>query len=139
MTGTSPSNTPSVSSRQSPYSVGETLTRLEQVISGRGLKQFARFDHSDEAAKVGLSMQPAHVLIFGSPKAGTPLMLVSPLIALELPLRVLVWQDQDAQVWVSYTEPSSLARRFEIPADLIRVLAAVEGVVDAALHGIQPQ
>ena len=139
MTATSPSDTANVSSRQSPYSVGETLNRLEQVISSRGLKQFARFDHSDEATKVGLIMQPAHVLIFGSPKAGTPLMLASPLIALELPLRVLVWQDRDGHVWVSYTEPSSLARRFEIPADLIRVLAAVEGVVDAALHGIQPQ
>jgi uncharacterized protein (DUF302 family) len=139
MTATSPSDTANVSSRQSPYGVGETLNRLEQVISGRGLKQFARFDHSDEAAKVGLTMPPAHVLVFGSPKAGTPLMLASPLIALELPLRVLVWQDQGGHVWVSYTEPSYLAHRFDIPADLTRVLTAVEGVVDAALHGVQPE
>ena len=65
-------------------------------------------------------------------------MLASPLIALELPLKVLVWQDQDGQVWASYLEPETLANRYQIPADLDRVLAAVEGVVDAAIHGVQP-
>ena len=128
----------SVASQASPYSVEETLARLERVIGDRGLKLFARFDHSDEAARVDLQMQPAHVLVFGSPKAGTPLMQASPLVALELPLKILVWQDGNSQVWISYVKPASLAERYRIPAELTKVLAGVEGVIDAALHGGQP-
>jgi uncharacterized protein (DUF302 family) len=126
-----------VASQSSSYTVDETLARLEQVIHDRGLKLFARFDHSDEAARVGLRMQPAHVLVFGSPKAGTPLMQASPLLALELPLKVLVWQDAQDHVWVSYAQPASLAERYDIPAELAKVLAGAEGVVEAALHAGQ--
>jgi uncharacterized protein (DUF302 family) len=124
-----------VVSQSSPYSVDETLQQIEQVLRERGLTIFARFDHSGEARKVGLSMQPAHVLVFGNPKAGTPLMVASPLIALDLPLKILVWQDPQKQVWVSYAEPSSLAQRYSIPADLAKVLAAAQGIVEAALQG----
>jgi uncharacterized protein (DUF302 family) len=95
---------------------------------------FAHFDHSGEAAKAGLTMQPAHVLVFGNPKAGTPLMLAAPLLALDLPLKVLVWQDDRGQVWVSYNEPTFLAQRYNIPPDLVRVIAAAQGIVEAALH-----
>ena len=122
-----------VASYPSPYGVDETLQRLQQLIRTRGLTLFARIDHSTEAERVGLSMQPAHVLVFGSPKAGTPLMIASPLIALELPLKMLVWQDNAGQVWVSYTEPAFLAKRYAVPADLSIVIASVEGLVQAAL------
>ena len=76
----------------------------------------------------------AHVLVFGNPKAGTPLMIASPLVALDLPLRVLVWQDDRGQVWVSYNEPTFLGQRYQIPPDLVGVIAAVQRIVDAALH-----
>lgn len=115
----------------SPHTVDETLQQLDQVLRDRGLKLFAHFDHSGEAARAGLSMQPAHVLVFGNPTAGTPLMVASPLIALDLPLKVLVWQDASGQVWVSHAEPAWLAQRYSLPPELERVLAAVEGIVDA--------
>ncbi len=122
-----------VLSRASAHGVAETLNRLEAAIQAKGLTIFARVDHSDEAARVGLTMQPAHVLIFGAPKAGTPLMIASPLLALDLPLRVLVWQDVSGQVWVSYTDPAYQTRRFAIPADLEPAIAGVAGLVDGAL------
>jgi uncharacterized protein (DUF302 family) len=94
---------------------------------------FAHFDHGGDAAKADLTMQPAHVLVLGSPKAGTPLLVAAPLIALELPLKMLVSQDEAAHVWVFYTEPAFLADRSMIPPDLVKVLAGVNGVVQAAL------
>jgi uncharacterized protein (DUF302 family) len=128
-----PSATAGVTSQPSPYSVDDTLQRLEQVMRDRGLSLFAHFDHSGEAARAGLTMQPAHVLVFGNPRAGTALMVASPLIALDLPLKTLVWQDDGGQVWVTYNQPASLAQRYDIPPDLVRVIAAVEGIVQAAL------
>jgi len=80
-------------------------------------------------------MQEAHVLIFGHPKAGTPLMIASPLLALELPLKVLVWQESDDRVWVSYTSTAYLAARYSIPQELIGNIAGIDGVVESALHG----
>jgi uncharacterized protein (DUF302 family) len=130
---------PGVVSQSSPYSLDETLQQIERVIRDRRLTLSAQFDHSGEAAKVGLTMQPAHVLVFGNPKAGTPLMIASPLIALDLPLKILVWQDAHDKVWVSYAEPSSLAQRYSIPPDLVRVLTAVQGIVEAALHQVHAQ
>jgi uncharacterized protein (DUF302 family) len=130
----STTDVPGITSQPSVYSVDDTLRRVEQVVSSRGLTIFARFDHSGEATRVGLSMQPAQVLVFGSPRAGTPLMQASPLIALELPLKVLVWQDGDGQVWVSYADPSFLAERYAIPSDLVKVLSGVQGVVETALQ-----
>jgi uncharacterized protein (DUF302 family) len=115
----------------SPHTVDETLQQLVQVVRDRGLTLFAHFDHSGEAEKLGLSMKPAHVLVFGNPAAGTPLMIASPLIALDLPLKVLVWQDASGQVWLSHPEAAWLAQRYSLPPELVRVLAAVEGLVDA--------
>jgi uncharacterized protein (DUF302 family) len=120
----------------SPHSVDEALQQLEHVLRDRGLTIFAHFDHSSEAAKVGLTMAPAHVLVFGNPRAGTPLMVASPLIALDLPLKVLVWQDATRQVWVSHAEPAWLAQRYAVPTKLAGVLGAVEAVVESALGGI---
>jgi uncharacterized protein (DUF302 family) len=139
MSSNAPSGTAGVTSQPSPHSVNETLQRLEQVIRNRGLTLFAHFDHSGEAAKVGLAMQPAHVFVFGSPRAGTPLMVASPLIALELPLKALIWQDDRGQVWVSYNRPAFLAQRYNVPPDLIRVIAGLEGIVEAALENARVQ
>ena len=136
MTSKAPSTPADVASHPSPYPFDETLRRLEQVVRARGLAVFAHFDHSGEAAKVGLTMQPTHVLVFGSPKAGTRLMIAEPVMALELPLKTLVWQDHAGQVWVCYAEPAALARRYALPPDLVRVVAAVEGIVAAALHDV---
>jgi uncharacterized protein (DUF302 family) len=139
MSSNAPSATAGVTSQPSPYSVDETLQRLEQVIRNRGLTLFAHFDHGGEAAKVGLTTRPAHVLVFGNPRAGTPLMVASPLIALDLPLKTLVWQDDGGQVWVSYNQPAFLAQRYSISPDLATVIAGVEGTVEAALHNAPPQ
>jgi uncharacterized protein (DUF302 family) len=129
-----PTRVQGVSSHASPYRFDTTLERLRNEIARRGLKLFAQFDHSAEAAHVGLRMQPTQVLVFGSPASGTPLMVASPLIALELPLRILVWEDGAAQVWVAFIQASGLAEQYGLPAELSRVLAGVEQVVEAALH-----
>ena len=100
MSGTPPS-VEGIVTRPSPFSVEETLERLQEIIRSRNLTLFANIDHSGGAKQVGLTMQEAHVLIFGNPKGGTPLMIASPLLALDLPLKVLVWQSADHQVWVS--------------------------------------
>src|SRR5260370_40310277 len=112
-----------VVSHLSQFSVDNTRQRLEQIIRDRGLTLFAHFDHSGEAAKAGLTMPPAHVLVFGNPRAGTPLMIASPLVALDLPLRVLVWQDVGGQARDSDNEPAFLAQRFQVPPDRVGAIA----------------
>jgi uncharacterized protein (DUF302 family) len=114
--------------------VETTLERLKASVQQHHLTIFAQIDHSDEAKRVGLTMPEAHVLIFGSPQAGTPLMIASPLLAMELPLKALVWQDHAGQVWVSYTESSYLAQRFAIPAELVKNIAGIAGVIASALQ-----
>jgi uncharacterized protein (DUF302 family) len=133
-TGTPPA-TPGVVSKPSPFSVENTLARLRASIEGHHLSTFAQIDHSDEAKRAGLSMQEAHVVIFGSPKAGTPLMVASPLLALDLPLRALVWQDQAGEVWVSYQSTAYLAERYAIPADLTGNIAGIDALVAGVLQG----
>jgi uncharacterized protein (DUF302 family) len=122
-----------VITRHSSLSVEQTLQRLRESIQSRNLKIFAQIDHSDEAQQAGLEMPPAHVLIFGSPKAGTPLMLASPLLALELPLKALVWRDAAGQVWVSYDSSYYLSTRFTIPPELVKNIAGIDAVIAAAL------
>src|SRR5262245_58331760 len=115
MADSQPAPIPGILTLASAFSFNETLMRLEQAIQAKGLTLFARIDHSVEAELAGLSMQAASVLIFGAPKAGTPLMVASPLIALELPLRALVWQDGAGGVLVSFTDPAFLGERFALP------------------------
>jgi uncharacterized protein (DUF302 family) len=122
---------------QSPYSVSETLQRLEALVAAKGLAIFARIDHSGEAEKVGLKMQPAVLLIFGSPKAGTPLMIASPTLALDLPLKALVWQDAEAGVRLSYNSPEYLKQRHSIPDDLVQNIAGVRTICEEVVR--QPQ
>jgi uncharacterized protein (DUF302 family) len=109
----------------SPYSITETLKRLDSVLLSRGLAVFARVDHSGEAEKIGMKMHPTQVIIFGSPKAGTPVMVASPTLAIDLPLKALVWEDAGGKVWVSYNSAEYLKQRHNIPDDLVKNLAAI--------------
>ena len=122
-----------IESRPSPFSVEETLARLKRSIGSRNLTFFAQICHSDLARGVGLTMQEAHVLIFGNPKGGTPLMIASPLLALDLPLKVLVWQSADGRVWVSTNNVNYLSDRYAIPQALTGNLAVVDAVIEQAL------
>lgn len=121
-------------SKLSAYSFTDTIMRIEQALTSKGLTLFAVIDHSGEAERVGLSMQPARLLIFGSPQAGTPLMVASPLLALDLPLKALVWQDAQGRVWVSYISPAWLAQRHHIPPNLAGAIAGVEPLLAAAIQ-----
>src|SRR6266516_3185561 len=110
--------------------MGYTLERLEAAIGSRNLTLFAQIDHSDLARGAGLTMQEAHVLIFGNPKGGTPLMIASPLLALDLPLKVLVWQSADGQVWVSTNSGAYLGERYALPQELVGNLAVAGFVIE---------
>jgi len=119
--------------KDSPYSsVSETLERLEEAVRRKGLGIFAVVDHSGEAERVGLRMPDTKLLIFGSPKAGTPLMVASPLLALDLPLKVLVWEGGD-RVRVSYNATSYLAQRYDLPNEMAENIAGIDALVDGAL------
>jgi uncharacterized protein (DUF302 family) len=121
--------------RRSPFSVAETLERLLMAMESHNLRIFARIDHSAAAQQVGLTMQPAHVLIFGSPNAGTPLMIAAPLLALDLPLKLLVWQSGDGRVWVSSTSAAYLQARYAIPPALIGNIAGADALIAHVLEG----
>jgi uncharacterized protein (DUF302 family) len=118
----------------SSRTVSETLKKLQTTIEARGLNVFALIDHSGEAEKAGLKMRPTQLLIFGSPKGGTPLMVVAPSLAIDLPLKALVWEDADGKVWVSYNSPEYLQQRHKIPADLVKNIAGVGALVEKALE-----
>src|SRR5215467_11818831 len=92
-------------SKRSQHAVGDIVEKLKATLKARGVTLFAVIDHSGEAEKVGLTMRPTMLLIFGNPKAGTPLMVAAPTSAIDLPLKILVWQDANGQVWVSYNSP----------------------------------
>jgi uncharacterized protein (DUF302 family) len=118
----------------SPHSVLETVTRLETVVREKGLTLFAQIDHSGEAAKVGLKMQPTKLLIFGNAKSGTPLMIASPTIAIDLPLKALVWQDTDNNVWLSYNSPDYLKQRHALPDNLLQNIAGIGPICAEAVR-----
>jgi uncharacterized protein (DUF302 family) len=117
----------------SPYSVSETVERLESIIRTKNLTIFARIDHSDEAAKVGLKMRPTQLIIFGSPKGGTPMMIASPTLAIDLPLKALVWEDSDGKVRVSYNDPVYLQRRHNISDELLKNISGIGVVLEKAV------
>jgi uncharacterized protein (DUF302 family) len=118
----------------SPYSVDETLKHLETLLEAKGIMIFARIDHSGEAAKVGMEMHPTKLLIFGSPKGGTPVMLAAPTSAIDLPLKALVWEDDHGKVWISSNDPAYLQQRHGIPADLIKNLAGPGALIQKAVE-----
>lgn len=118
----------------SPYSVPETLQRLETLLQSKGLKIFARIDHSGEAAKVGLEMHPTQVLLFGSPKGGTPVMLATPSVAIDLPLKALVAEDDQGKVWITYNDPEYLQKRHGFPPELVKNLAGAGALLQKAVE-----
>lgn len=113
-------------------SVEETVQRIEQLLEQRGVMIFARVDHSGEAAKAGLSMRPTKLLIFGNPKAGTPLMQAAPTLAIDLPLKALVWEDPNGKVWLTYNDPAYLGQRHGVPPELLTNLSAVNPLLAKA-------
>ena len=116
----------------SRHTVDQTVDKLQSLLQAKEVILFAIIDHSGEAAKAGMTMPPTKLLIFGSPRAGTPLMLASPSIAIDLPLKILVWQDGEGKVWLSWNSPEYLARRHSLPANLIPVLAVAETLAEKA-------
>lgn len=105
--------------KRSNHSVDQTVDRLKNILQSKGVKLFVVVDHSGEAEMVGLKMPPTKLLIFGNPKAGTPLMLAAPSIAIDLPLKILVWEDAQKRVWVSYNSPEYLQQRHGLPEGLL--------------------
>jgi uncharacterized protein (DUF302 family) len=112
-------NTPSA------QSVDRTVENLEGILRARGIALFALIDHSGEAAKVGLKMRPTKLVIFGNPKAGTALMLAAPSSAIDLPLKILVWEDEESKVWISHNSEDYLQRRHGLPRELMQNIAVV--------------
>ena len=118
--------------RPSKHSLDETLDRLKRTLQAKGVTVFALVDHSGEAEKVGLKMRPTKLVIFGNPKAGTPLMVAAPSIAIDLPLKILIWEDGEGKVWVSFNSPAYLQERHGLPRELLPALAVVEALAGAA-------
>ena len=116
----------------SNHSVDQTVEKLQGILQAKGVKLFALVDHSGEAQKAGLAMPPTKLLIFGNPKAGTPLMIASPSIAIDLPLKILVSEDSSGKVWVSYNSPAHLQSRHHLSADLVQNIAVVEALATKA-------
>jgi uncharacterized protein (DUF302 family)/uncharacterized membrane protein YidH (DUF202 family) len=114
------------------HSVDETVEKLKAILQAKGVALFALVDHSGEAAKVGMKMPPTKLLIFGNPKAGTPLMLAAPSSAIDLPLKILVWEDVQGKVWVSYNSPQYLQERHGLPQELLSNIAGVEAIAAKA-------
>ncbi len=112
----------------SSYPVEETLRKLQDALAAKAITVFALIDHSGEAAKVGLHMPPTKLLIFGNPKGGTPLMLASPSIAIDLPVKILIAEDEQGKVWISYNTAEYLGERHGLPPDLRKNLAFVEAL-----------
>src|SRR5271169_6295424 len=115
-----------IASQPSAYSVTETVDRLEAVVRSRNITVFAKIDHAAEASKVGLTMPPTQLLIFGNPRGGTPLMLAAPIIGIDLPLKVLVWQDSAGKVSVSYNTADFLRQRYGLNDEQAKTLSVVE-------------
>jgi len=110
----------------SSHSVDETVTKLEGILQAKGITLFALVDHSGEAAKAGMKMRPTKLLIFGNPKAGTPVMLAAPSSAIDLPLKILVWEDDQGKVWITYNSPSYLQERHNLRSELLPNIAVIE-------------
>jgi uncharacterized protein (DUF302 family)/uncharacterized membrane protein YidH (DUF202 family) len=115
----------------SNHPVEETVQKLKQFLQAKGVTLFALIDHSGEAEKVGMAMRPTKLLIFGSPRAGTPLMVAAPRVAIDLPLKILVWEDAGGKSWVSYNSPSYLQARHGVPPELLQNIAVVETLANS--------
>lgn len=120
---------------KSPHSAQSTMNRLESIVKERGLTVFARVDHAAGAAKVGKTIRPTELLIFGNPQGGTPFIECAQTVGIDLPLKALVWEDATAQVWLGYNDTAYLARRHEAPAcaAAANLAKAVAGLAAAAV------
>jgi uncharacterized protein (DUF302 family) len=121
-----PNNAKGLIDLPSNYSVDGTVERLKGILQAKGITLFALVDHSGEAEKVGMKMPPTKLLIFGNPRAGTPVMLAAPSSAIDLPLKILVWEDGQGQVRITYTSPGYLQERHKLPQDLLQNIAVIE-------------
>ncbi|HXT77329.1 MAG TPA: DUF302 domain-containing protein [Candidatus Eisenbacteria bacterium] len=117
----------------SPRLFADSVAHFESLLAARGLTLFAKIDFAGDAKKAGMQMQPTMLLVFGNPKAGTPVMVAAPTTALDLPLKVLFSQDANGTVWLSYNTPEFLAERHRIPAELVKNIAGVRALVQAAV------
>jgi uncharacterized protein (DUF302 family) len=118
--------------RRCKRSVDETVERLRATLRDKGITIFALIDHSGEAAKVAMKLRPTKLLIFGSPKSGTPLMVASPSIALDFPLKLLVWEDDGGTVWISFNSVDYLRQRHQLPEELTANIAIVSALAEKA-------
>lgn len=117
--------------KPSSHSVNEAVAKLKGILQAKGVTLFALVDHSGEAEKAGMKMKPTKLLIFGNPTAGTPLMLAAPSCAIDLPLKILIWEDGGGKVWISYNSPQYLQRRHGLPQELLQNIAVVENLAAA--------
>ena len=117
---------------QSNHSVDETVEKVRAILQSKGITLFALIDHSGEAANVGMKMLPTKLLVFGNPKGGTPVMLAAPSSAIDLPLKILIWEDAQGKVWVTYNSPAYLRERHNIPAKLLPNVSLMEALAKNA-------
>jgi uncharacterized protein (DUF302 family) len=119
-------------SKPTNRTVDETVAKIKTTLQTKGVKLFAVIDHSGEAETAGFKMPPTKLLIFGNPKGGTPLMLAAPTVAIDLPLKLLVWEDADGKRWISYNSPQYLKERHALPDDLLKNIAVIEALATEA-------
>ena len=132
-----PSETPSAAglvARPSKYSVKDAIGRVESVARAKGMTIFIRIDQKAEATKFNVEMRPTQVLLFGNPRAGTPLMAAAPTIAIDLPLRVAAWEDESGAVWVAYNSPDYLKERHHVPEGLMQNISGIGALIEQALR-----
>jgi|BogFormECP03_OM2_1039629.scaffolds.fasta_scaffold06452_1 uncharacterized protein (DUF302 family)/uncharacterized membrane protein YidH (DUF202 family) len=132
MTSMAPMADNGIINKVSNHSVDETVEKLKGILQAKGVTLFALVDHSGEAEKVGMKMRPTKLLIFGNPKGGTPIMLAAPDAAIDLPLKILVWEDAQGKVWASYNSPAYLQQRHAIPQDLLPNITVVDALAAKA-------
>ncbi|MEA2736029.1 MAG: hypothetical protein QOE14_2480 [Humisphaera sp.] len=123
---------PGIITRPAARSVNDTVATLLALLKQRGITLFALVDHSGEAAKAGLKMPPTKLLIFGNPAAGTPVMRAAPTSAIDLPLKLLAWEDVDGKTWLSYNDPTYLQNRHHLPTELLRNISVAGDLADHA-------
>ncbi len=119
-------------SKSTNRTVDETVEKIKTLLQAKGVKLFTVIDHSGEAEAIGIKMPPTKLLIFGNPKAGTPLMRAAPMVAIDLPLKLLVWEDAHGTRWISYNSPQYLKERHALPDDLLKNIAVIEGLATVA-------
>jgi uncharacterized protein (DUF302 family) len=118
----------------SPYSVSETIYRLEALLSERKIPLVARIDHAKAASEVGLQMRPTVLLIFGNAKTGSPLMIESPTLAIDLPLKAIIWEDSDGKTLVSYNTSEYLGERHNVPPGLLQNIAGIRAILERVVN-----